>query len=164
VCDSWYCNTLQHTATHCNTLQHTDKSESVWSRAFYRSCRRLGCRDLYRRSMYLFLCRSLFTVIGVTFYWSCRRLVCRDFNRRSMYLFICKSLFIGIQVSFHFHKCCMLNRCCRLGLIERNPPPGGFPTYYVPSSRTVSKRIPLEAPGTNSSRGVLLHTVLDEGT
>ena len=44
------------------------------------------------------------------------------------------------------------------------PPPRGFPIYYVPSSRTVSKRTPLEAPGTNSSRGVLLLMVLDEGT
>jgi len=45
------------------------------------------------------------------------------------------------------------------------PPPGGFPIYYyVPSSRTVCKRTPLEEPGTNPSRGVLLHTVLDEGT
>ena len=34
--------------------------------------------------------------------------------------------------------------------------------YYVPSSRTMSKRTPLEAPGTNSARGVLLLTVLDE--
>jgi len=49
-------------------------------------------------------------------------------------------------------------------LIERNPPPGGFPIFYVPSSRTVCKRTPLEEPGTNPSRGVLLHTVLDEGT
>ena len=50
-------------------------------------------------------------------------------------------------------------------LIERNPPPlGGVPFYYVPSSRTVCKRTPLEDPGTNPSRGVLLHTVLDEGT
>ena len=49
-------------------------------------------------------------------------------------------------------------------LIERTPPPpGGFSIYYVPSSRTVSKRTPLEAPGTNSSRRVLLLTVLDEG-
>jgi len=44
------------------------------------------------------------------------------------------------------------------------PPPGGFPIYYVPSSRTVCKRTPLEEPGTDPSRGVLLHTVLDEGT
>jgi len=47
---------------------------------------------------------------------------------------------------------------------QKPPPPGGFPIYYVPSSRTVSKRTPLEASGTNSSRGVLLLTVLDEGT
>jgi len=47
---------------------------------------------------------------------------------------------------------------------KKPPPPGGFPIYYVPSSRTVSKRTPLAAPGTNSSRGVLLLTVLDEGT
>ena len=44
------------------------------------------------------------------------------------------------------------------------PPPGGFPIYYVPSSRTVSKRTPLEAPFTNSWSWVLLLTVLDEGT
>jgi len=44
------------------------------------------------------------------------------------------------------------------------PPPGVFPIYYVPSSRTVVKRTPLEVPGTNSSRGVLLLTVLDERT
>jgi len=49
---------------------------------------------------------------------------------------------------------------------KKPPPPGGFPIYYVFSSRsvTVSKRTPLEAPGTNSSRGVVLLTVLDEGT
>ena len=44
--------------------------------------------------------------------------------------------------------------------IERNPPP----LYYVPSSRTVCKRTPLEGFVSGSSRGVLLHTVLDEGT
>jgi len=51
-------------------------------------------------------------------------------------------------------------------LIERTPPPRGdfLPIYHVPSSRTVSKRTPLEAPGTNSSRGVLLLTAFDEGT
>jgi len=48
---------------------------------------------------------------------------------------------------------------------RKNPPSqGGFPIDYVLSSKTVSTRIPLEAPGTNSSRGVLLLTVLDEGT
>ena len=44
------------------------------------------------------------------------------------------------------------------------PPPGRFPVYYVPSSRTVSKKTPLEEPGTNFSKGVLLLTVLDQGT
>jgi len=49
-------------------------------------------------------------------------------------------------------------------LIERNPPPpGGFPTYYVPSSRTARKRTPLEEFVPGASRGVLLLTVLDEG-
>ena len=47
---------------------------------------------------------------------------------------------------------------------KKPPPPGGFPIDYVPSSRTVCKRTPLEQIGTNPSRGVLLHTVLDEGT
>jgi len=44
------------------------------------------------------------------------------------------------------------------------PPPGGFPIYYVPSSRTVCKRTPLEEFVPGSSRGVLLLTVLDEDT
>ena len=30
---------------------------------------------------------------------------------------------------------------------KKPPPLGGFPIYYVPSSRTVSKRTPLEVPG-----------------
>jgi len=52
-----------------------------------------------------------------------------------------------------------------LKLIERNPPPpGGVPLYYVPSSRTVSKRTPIEEFVPGASRGVLLLTVLDEGT
>jgi len=44
------------------------------------------------------------------------------------------------------------------------PPPGGFPIYYVPSSRTVSKGTPLEEFIPGASRGVLLLTVLDGGT
>jgi len=47
---------------------------------------------------------------------------------------------------------------------KKPPPPGGVSFYYVPSSRTVCKRTPLEEPGINPSRGVLLHTVLDGGT
>ena len=47
---------------------------------------------------------------------------------------------------------------------KKPPPPGGFPINYVPSSRTVCERTPLEEPGTNPSRGVLLHTILDEGS
>ena len=49
-------------------------------------------------------------------------------------------------------------------LIERNPPRGEFPSYYVPYSRTVCKRTPLEGFVRGASRGVLLRTVLDEGT
>jgi len=41
------------------------------------------------------------------------------------------------------------------------PPPGGFPIYYVPSSRNVCNRTPLEEFVPGASRGVLLHTVLD---
>ena len=51
-----------------------------------------------------------------------------------------------------------------LKLIETTPPPGGFLIYYVPSSRTVCKRTPLEGLVPGSPRGVLLHTVLDEET
>jgi len=57
--------------------------------------------------------------------------------------------------------------CKRPGMqVDRKkpPPPGGFPIYYVPSSRTVCKRTPFEGFVPGSSRGVLLHTVLDKGT
>jgi len=46
---------------------------------------------------------------------------------------------------------------------KKPPPPGVFPIYYVPSSRTVSKRTPLEEFVPGASRGFLLLTVLDEG-
>jgi len=46
---------------------------------------------------------------------------------------------------------------------NKPPPPGAFHIYYVPSSRSVCKRTPLEGFVPGSSRGVLLHTVLDEG-
>ena len=36
---------------------------------------------------------------------------------------------------------------------KKPPPPGEFPIYYIPSSRTVCKRNPLEESGTNYSRG-----------
>ena len=57
-----------------------------------------------------------------------------------------------------------LLRVCSKVDRKKPPPPGGFPIYYVPSSRTVCKRTPLEEPGANPSKGILLHTVLDEGT
>ena len=44
------------------------------------------------------------------------------------------------------------------------PPPGGFPIWYVPSSRTESKRTPYEDFVPGASRGVLLLTDFDEGT
>jgi len=44
------------------------------------------------------------------------------------------------------------------------PPPGWIAIYHAPSSRTVCKSTPLEGFVPVSSRGVLLHTVLDEGT
>jgi len=54
-----------------------------------------------------------------------------------------------------------VNNMFHKNTIDRKKPslPGGFSIYYVPSSRTVCKRNPLEVPGANSSRGVLLHTV-----
>jgi len=43
---------------------------------------------------------------------------------------------------------------------KKLPPPGGVPIYYV----LVCKRTPLEEFVPGASRGVLLHTVVDEGT
>jgi len=79
------------------------------------------------------------------------------------------SLTVACRALQHDAACCsMLQRTTRDSyttdyVIERNPP-GGFPIYYVPSSRTVGKRTFLEEPGTSSSREVLFLTVLDEGT
>jgi len=47
---------------------------------------------------------------------------------------------------------------------KKPPPPGGFLIYYVPLSRTVCKRTPFEGFVPGSSKRVLLHMVLDEGT
>jgi len=44
------------------------------------------------------------------------------------------------------------------------PPPGGFPIYYVPWSRTRRKRTLLEESVPGASRGVLFLRVLDQGT
>jgi len=70
----------------------------------------------------------------------------------------------------HAHTYALMHACMQhihtYSYIDRKtpPPPGGFCIYYVPSSRAVCKRTPLKAPGTNPSRGVLLHTALQEGT
>ena len=57
------------------------------------------------------------------------------------------------------HPLSVLNKSFTL----KPPPPGEVLRYYVPSSRTLCKRTPLEGFVSGSSRGVLLHTVLDEG-
>jgi len=79
----------------------------------------------------------------------CNTLVCNTLQQHAIFSFSMNALLFFV-----------LNN-----LIERNPPlPGGFPIYYVPSPKTVCKRTPLEGFVPGSSRGVLLHTVLDEGT
>ena len=77
-----------------------------------------------------------------------------------MYIYIHIYIYIYIYIYYIYIYIYMYTYIDR-----KNPPPlGGFPIYYVPSSRTVCTRTPLEEHGTNPSRGVLLHTVLDEGT
>jgi len=89
--------------------------------------------------------------------------------------FVFRILFlIRIPLVFRIYIPPFLHGCCSTvqGLLDwfevdfdrKKPPPGGVPIYYVPSSRTVCKRTPLEGFVPGSSRGVLLHTVLDEGT
>ena len=87
---------------------------------------------------------------------------------------MCKYTCIYISIAIHFSIHSFISNCTYMcfitlipvtTLIERNhPTPGGFSIYYVPSSRTVCKRTPLEGFVPGSSRGVLLHTVLDEVT
>jgi len=83
----------------------------------------------------------------------------------------CVCVFICVRV--RVRACVCVCVCVRVRVSEfvcvqvdrKKPhPPGGFPIYYVPSSRTVSKRTPLEESVPDSSRRVLLLTVLDEGT
>ena len=91
-------------------------------------------------------------------------------NLTRLYVYHDSSIFvtwlIRICVTRLSHRCNKTTYSGATWLLwsKETPPPGGFPIYYVPSSRIVCKGTPLEAPGTNSSRGVLLHTVLDEGT
>jgi len=79
-------------------------------------------------------------------------------------------LFLDFNDSFHeacFWQCISVSISMYVSVEvdrKKHPPLGGFPIYYVPSSRTVCKRTPLEGFVPCSSRGVLLHTVLDEGT
>ena len=91
---------------------------------------------------------------------------------------VCLSLFVFLFFGLSsMCACCLSPMCvcasvmhvcvhvCHPCWLKETPPfRGRVPIYYVPSSRTVSKRTPLEAPGTNSSRRVLLLTILDEGT
>ena len=66
-----------------------------------------------------------------------------------MYICMYKHIYTYVHMYTHTH------------LDRKKPlPPGGFPIYYVPSSRAVRKRTPLEAPGTHFSRGILLYNVL----
>jgi len=64
--------------------------------------------------------------------------------------------FVASRDTKHSFVLCKVDR-------KNPPPPGGFPIYYVPSSRIVCKRTPLEGFVPGFSRGVLLHTILDEG-
>jgi hypothetical protein len=71
----------------------------------------------------------------------------------------------GIHEYIHMYTCVIYIHVLYVYIDRKKPPPpGGFPIYYVPSSRTMCKRTPLEGFVPGSSRGVLLHTVLDEGT
>ena len=84
-------------------------------------------------------------------------------------LHIC--LYIHVSMSIFEDMCThvYIPPCIHWGILDyvnrkKPPPPGVFPIYYVPSSRTVNKRTLLEEFVPGSARGVLLLTVLDEAT
>ena len=86
-----------------------------------------------------------------------------------VYTHICEVAVLEAAENIHSKECvhiCVMYQCGIHTQVDRkkSPPPGGFPIYYVPSSRTVCKRTPLEGFVPGSSREALLHTVLDEGT
>ena len=104
------------------------------------------CKRKHRGACFVFLYLSYtYTYIYIYIYSILMKMLCR----RTQSSWEC----IHNMSQFHIY----IDR-------KKPPSPGGFPIYYVSSSRTVSKRTPLEDSVTNSSRGVLLLTVLDEGT
>ena len=123
-------------------------------------------------------------MLGANFLWSCICLPCSHRAESYRWTWVYWRLYITFPIRIYSpHQDILAHtiriqsantlmweytcRCIKIQLqVDRNkpPPPGGFPIYYVPSSRTVSKRTPLEEPCTNPSRGVLLHKVLDEAT
>ena len=124
------------------------------------------------------MCKISYCVNWLTHTWRASRTcnVTRLYNVTHLYAHIrapntstrriCKISSAIYSWLFHiWHDSCMCSVThCYARWSKETPPPGGFPIYYVPSSRTVCKRTPLEEPATNPSRGVLLHTVLDEET
>ena len=89
------------------------------------------------------------------------RTVCGD-------MYICSTVKI-LETCIYTHDCGDVHRytsveiqsVCRHVDRKKLPPQGGFPIYYVPSSRTVCKWTHLEEFVLGASRGVLLHLVLD---
>ena len=106
--------------------------------------------------IYIYICLYKFTRVYIYMHIAC---VVWNWSR----VRVCDSFISYLRVRDSFMLCACTICACDFDR-KKPPPPGGFPIYYVPSSRTVSKRTPLEAPGTNSSRGVLLLTVIDERT
>jgi len=94
--------------------------------------------------------------------WNCHpKLSCKVWNSRPKLWYT----FAELSPNTAMHSCETVTQNCHVHFDRKNPPlPRGFSIYYVPSSRTVCKRTPLEGFVPDSWRGVLLFTVFDEGT
>ena len=144
------CNILQqHTATHCNTLQHTAPNALGTAHSVV--------------TLVMWACSTVHSTVShcnTLQHTATQYFVMRPHLHRPGSLSLQQT---GIELNYTIRYTVFNARTHEFD--GKNPPPRGvFSINYLPSSRTVCKSTPLEAPSTNSSRGVLLHTVLDEGT
>ena len=167
LCLCTHCNTLQHISVCVHTLQHTATHICVCAHTATHC--NTGSNVCVTASRVCVTCRKGLSRVCR----ECRVCVSRVFPhsvsilsrlwRHRLHTLSPYSLCLD---SLYFSILSMQTLCIQSRHSNRNnpPPPGAFPMDYLPSSRTVCKRTPLEEPGTNPSRGVLLHTLLEEGT
>ena len=108
-----------------------------------------------RLYMHAYICR--YRIICITHTYTCSHYRTTFTLCMLIYIYTYSIMYVWLPVYANDYLYMHIDR-------KNLPPPGGFPIYYVPSSRTESKRTPHEEFVPGASRGVLLLTVFDEGT